>query len=272
MKQVFNLTNKYLILLTPLLLYSLFSSVYLAASAVGGKYINMIFAIVLFFFMTGAFIAGWFNMIKLAVANDIREDANSLIKEFPTGVGEYFLSSLGAMLNILVFTIFMLIISFQLGMHFIGDIGISAEAFSKALESTAALKVFVASLTTEQLSKLNSWNLNLLGSMTLTYFLVILYLPAIFFKSKNPFKAILISLKDLFSKNFIRTLGVYSLIFVGNFIISILSAVFTGNVIMHFIVTLANFYFITLAGLGIFYYYYNYFVKLQLGQNIDVKI
>ena len=61
----------------------------------GGKVINLLIAIVLFTFMTAAFIAGWFNMIKIAVLQPDREDPNSLIKEFVGGVGEYFLSSLG---------------------------------------------------------------------------------------------------------------------------------------------------------------------------------
>ena len=33
-----------------------------------------------------------------------------------------------------------------------------------------------------------------------------------------------------------------------------------------------NFYFITVVGVGVFYYYYQTFIKPQLGQNIDIKI
>ena len=48
MQKVFNLTNKYIVLATPLILYSLFSTVYMAVSISGGKIINLIFAFILF--------------------------------------------------------------------------------------------------------------------------------------------------------------------------------------------------------------------------------
>ena len=44
MQKVLNITNKYLILATPIILYSLFSSIYLMFSANGGKIINLFFA------------------------------------------------------------------------------------------------------------------------------------------------------------------------------------------------------------------------------------
>ena len=269
--ETIGLTNKYIVLATPLILYSLFSSVYMAASATG-KIINLIIAILIFTFMTSAFIAGWFNMIKIAVTTQCKDYSNSLLKEFVPGVGEYFLPALGLVSNVFIVVLLIFILSFLIGTKFIGDPGISAEALSKALESAPALKTFMASLTIEQHEKLNQWNILLLSTMSIAYFLNILYLPALFFKRKNPYIAFFISLKDLFSKNIFKTLGIYILIFLVNAIISVLSALFIGNVIMHFLLTLANFYFITLACIGIFYYYYKTFIEPQIGQNIDMRI
>lgn len=269
--EIFKLTNKYIVLATPLILYTLFTSVYLAASATG-KLINLLIAVVLFALMTSAFIAGWFNMIKIAVSAHARDDGNSLIKEFLPGVGDYFLPSLGLVCNIFILIVLMFILSFVVGAKFIGDPGISPEALSKALETAAALKALFASLTIEQLEKLNQWNILLLSTISLSYFLVILYLPALFFKRKNPYSAFFISLKDLFSKNIFKTLAIYVLLFIINAIISVLSTLFIGNVIMHFVLTLANFYFITLAALGIFYYYFKTFIEPQIGQNIDARV
>lgn len=269
--EVFCLTNKYIVLATPLILYSLFSSVYMAASATG-KLINILIAVVLFGLMTSAFIAGWFNMIKIAVSAPTRDDANSLIKEFLPGVGEYFIPSLGLVSNVFILVVLMFIMSFVLGTKFIGDPGISAEALSKALESAPALKAFLASLTMNQLEILNKWNILLLGTMSLSYFLMILYVPALFFKRKNPYVAFFISIKDLFSKNIFKTLGIYILIFLINALISVFSALFIGNVIMHFVLTLANFYFIIIACLGVFYYYFKTFIEPKIGQNIDTRV
>ena len=96
MQKVFNLVNKYIILTTPLILFSFISNIYMIVSATSGKLIIMLTSILLFILMTAAFIAGWFNMIKIAVKNPDKEDVNSLMKDFLSGVGEYILPSLGA--------------------------------------------------------------------------------------------------------------------------------------------------------------------------------
>lgn len=272
MQKVFNLTNKYIVLATPLILYALFSSIYLAVSASGGKIIGLFFAIFLFTLMSGAFIAGWFNMIKTAILEPDREDVNSLLKEFPSGVGEYFLPALGAILVIFMIFTVMFTTSYFVGINTIGDPKISAEALSKAMQSTIELKAFVSSLSVEQLTKISLWNMLILGIMTVGYFLMMLYLPVIFFKNKNPFVAFFVSLKDLFSKKFFKTLGIYLLIFVVNFFISALSTIFGANSMIHFIMTLINFYFVTFVGVGIFYYYYNNFIQNNVGQNVDVEV
>lgn len=271
MKKVFELTNRYIVLGTPLILFSLLSSVYIALSA-HGALINLIIAFVLFGLMTAAFVAGWFNMVKLAAIDPEPDNPNSLFKYFTSGVGEYFLPSLGVLINVIFVSVLFLIIAVFAGIKLIGDPGISPEALNAAVQTPEALKVFLSSLTQEQLIKINAWNLLLLVTMASTYFLEILYLPAMFFKNKNPFIAFFISLKDLFSRKFVRTLGVYLLIFVINFIISILAALFMGNVIAHFLITLANFYFVTCASVGVFYYYNNNFVKSHIGQNIDTSV
>jgi hypothetical protein len=270
-KKVFELTNKNIVLLTPLLLYSLFSSVYLAVSTLGGKALMMIFALLLFFVMTAAFTAGWFNVIKIAVI-DVNNEVKTVVKDFVSGVGEYILPSLGLFINVLLISIITLACSYKLGMLLIGDIGVSMETFAKAMESTATLKAFIAGLSLEELTKLSHWNTLLLGVMSLVYFLLILYLPALFYESKNPFRAIFISFKRLFSKQFFKILGIYMLISVVNFVLSLLSAVLTGVTALHFIVTLVNFYFITIVSIGIFYYYYKSFIANKIGCNIDIKI
>lgn len=272
MQKVLSLTNKYIVLATPLILYSLISSVYLVTSASGNKIFILLFALILFFFMTSAFLSGWFNMIKLAILAPEKEDPNSLIKEFVPGVGEFFLYTSGAMILVLLIISLLSIISFFIGAHFIGDPGVSAEALAKALQTPSMLKAFIATLSSEQLVKINHWNLLAMATMTVGYFVLFLYMPTLFFKNKNPFKAYFISLKDLFSKKFFKSVGIFLLIFVFNFLISIFSALFAGNAILHFIITLLNFYFITAVGVGIFYYYYNNFVDTRLGQNVDVKI
>lgn len=268
MKTVIQITNKYLILATPLILFSLITSIYLSASA-SAKIINFLIALVLFILMTACFIAGWFNMVKLAIAVPNRNEPNSLIKEFPSGVGEYFLPALGMLLFMIIISISISYGGYFIGLKIIGDPGINPESLVKAMENTAALKTFMTSLTPEQYIKINLWNFFLLGVMTLIYYLFILYIPTLFYKTKNPFKAFFISLKDLFSKHIITTTAIFLLIFTINFFISIFSVLFNGIMIMHFIMTLLNFYFITIVAVGVFYYYNETFIQPFIGQNID---
>lgn len=271
-KEVFSLTNKYIVLLTPLIIFSLVSNVYLAISSTG-KVINLLFAIILSALMFGAFIAGWFKMVKLSVSSTLHDkNPNNLMQEFVPGVGEYFLSSIGLTVIGFIFTALSLLVSYFACMHFIGDIGITAEAFSKALASQEALKVFLASLTFEQLEKIYAWNMSIFFTLGTGYFLMFLYLPALFFKTKNPFLAFFIGIKDLFNKKFFKTLSLYLLIFVLNAIISVVSVLLSNNIFTNFIMILTNFYFITVASVGVFYYYYNNYILPQIGQNVDIEI
>ena len=105
-KNSFNHTNKYIILATPLILFSLLSSLYLAFTAGSGKLLNMLIAIILFFLMFTAFIAGWFNMITVSLKNPDRENVNSLMSEFPAGVGEYMLPMMGFSVVIFIYILF----------------------------------------------------------------------------------------------------------------------------------------------------------------------
>ncbi|MCQ2753595.1 MAG: hypothetical protein MJ231_00940 [bacterium] len=268
LKKVFYITNKYIVLATPLILFSLISTIYMAYF-VGGNLIKVLVAELLLLMMTAVFIAGWFNMIKVAIKDPDKDNINSLMKEFPSGVGEYFASSIGAVILISIFAILMLILSFFVGMKLIGDIGISHQVFQNALKTTDSLKVFLTSLSAEQLSKLALWNMLLLGCMSLTSFLSMFYMLPLFFKTKNFLLAFCIGLKDIFSKKIFHTILLYLFIFVGYFVISLLSTIFYKNMIMHFIMTLLTFYYVVLIAVGVFYFYYHNFVKPQIGQNVD---
>ena len=62
-KESFNLTNKYIILATPLILFSLLSSLYILFS-LGGNLVSLLIALILFILMLAAFVSGWSFMLK----------------------------------------------------------------------------------------------------------------------------------------------------------------------------------------------------------------
>ena len=268
-RESFRLTNKYIVLATPLILFSLLSSLYLAFS-VRGNSISTVFAVILFFLMCGAFLSGWFLMISRCVKNPEFEDPNTLLKEFPEGVGEYFLPTIGMLIMSFIVGVVMFFISYFIGMKFIGDTGIPSADFSAAMASVDSLKTFLTSLPNDQLIKLNLWNMLLFFTMSLTYFVIMFYSPALFFKNKNAFVALFKEFKDLFSRHFFKNVLLFLFIFIVYSLISVLITIFGGNIFAHFIFTLVNFYFFTYAVVLVYNYYYNNFVKI--GSNIDERV
>ena len=273
MRKVFNLTNRYVILITVLILYSLVTNVYAAFFMAGNtKFIGLILAVIILILMSAVFTAGWCKMVVAAIDKPESDEPNALIKIFPEGVGEYILPILGSLLVLAVFFCITLGLTFHAGSHFIGNPHIDISKLAKIGNDMTAAKSFMDSLSPVQIKQLLRWNQLFLLYLTSVYFLLFLYLPAIFYKCANPFKAFFISLKDLFSKKILKTTGIFFAVFLANMLISMLTAIFSSNTIMSFLVTLLGFYIFTASVVGIFYYYNENFVKSYLGQNIDIKI
>lgn len=272
MKKVLELTNRYIVIATPLLLFLILIVMYFLIVLQSGQPFKVLFGAILMFFMVIAFTAGWGNMLKSAIHEKDYDDPYLIIKDFAPGVGEYFLPVLGAMFFLFVIYTVISVLMYICGVHFIGDVGVTSEALSKALASNEALKQFLTSLSTEQLMKLNAWNIMVLSVSSFLGFLTMFYFPALFLEIKNPFKALFVSLKHVFSKKLPQIIGIFLLIFSVNCIISILSTMLSGNAITSFIMTLVNFYFICCVVIGIFYYYNKNFVDNHLGNSIDTYI
>ena len=65
-RESFKITNGNIVIATPLIFFSLISSLYMIFSAAGNK-IGIIFSVILFFLMFGAFLSGWIYIIIRAV-------------------------------------------------------------------------------------------------------------------------------------------------------------------------------------------------------------
>lgn len=267
-RESFRITNGNIVIATPLIFFSLLSGLYMIFSATGNK-IGLIFSVILFFLMLGAFLSGWIYIIIRAVKEpDI--ESNALITEFPSGVGEYFLSALGMVFQIIVVFILIAVGVVLLGKKFIGETGITYDQIVQAAANVQATKAFVDSLTEEQLIKINMWNILTFCTVLFSYFMLMLYPAVIFFKEKNPFKAFFISLKDTFGHRFFKNAGMFAMIFIVYIFISMCTVLLGKNIIFHFVFTLLNFYYITFVGVLLCNYYYSNFIKI--GSNIDTTI
>lgn len=267
-KESFRITNDNIILATPLIFFSIISSLYLMFSS-GGNKLSLIFSAILFFLMLGAFVSGWFMMITKAVKEQSIED-KALIAEFPAGVGEYFLTIVCMIIKVFIVSIIIMILIILAGKKFIGDTGITYSQIVSATANIETMKAFADSLTNEQLLKINAWNTLLFFGIIFNNFILMFYPAAIFFKTKNPFKAFFVSIKDIFSRKFFKNIGLFLLIFIVYMIISTVSALFGKNIIVHFFITLINFYYITFVAVLVFNYYYSNFAKI--GSNIDATV
>ena len=257
--------NENIILATPLILFMWILSVYISFSkAAVTSFPLLVLSFVTVIFMTGAFFAGWFYMVKKAVKlsrrlvfvldSDRAKATLKLLKTIPSGIGKYFLSFVGMIIfSIFIFSIVATLV-FNIGMVLIGDIGLDPAQVKDVLAANIDMKVFLNSLTFEQLIKLNNWNLLLLAMTSLLSFLFMLWIPEIVFQTRNPFVALLRSIKKIFVK-FGKSLKLFIFMTVLNFVLSFVNTFSILNPILYFIMMVIYFYFLVYLVVLIFFYY-----------------
>lgn len=270
--RAFKITNFNIILTTPLVLYVILLSFYSSISqSIPRSPIAGILFIVTSLAMFAAFFAGWLYMVKKAidldklefVADEDRARASlNLIKEIPIGIGEYFLSFVFGIILYLAAFLLMSLLSFKLGMHFIGKVDVSLFDFKAALASTVALKSFIAHLSPAQLVKINSWYMLIFASMLFYSFITMFWAPEIIKKTKNPIKAFINSVIFI-SKNFLGVVILFIYINFINFIASLLMNLFVAlpvsipfvSFILSLLSMIVYFYFFVYVVVLIFLYY-----------------
>src|SRR5574344_1700550 len=242
-RKAFSITNDNIVLTIPLVLCLLIFSIYLGFAKTTPENIQaIVLLLVTVILMISAFWAGWLYMVKSAINLDkkdfyIEEEKSKasfdLLKEFPVGIGEYFIPALGGFIFYLVLLAIFGITIYFIGMHFIGKIGLSLAQLKVSLATTEATKHLVTSLSKQDLIKLNAWNFLFLGAATLFSFITMFWSPQVIYNTKNPFKAFFISLKNIIIKPF-GAIVLFIYISCLNFIISLINALAGGNSILYF--------------------------------------
>lgn len=263
-RQAFKITNENIILATPLVLFLLLLNIYMEfAKNAPAKPFAVIVLLATILFMISAFFAGWLYMIKKAVDLEKREfltdeerakESFDLFKEFPVGIGEYFFSFIGGLILYAFLFVVASVVVFKFGMHFIGNVGLSVSNMHLAVSSSAGLKTVLSSMSAEQLTRLNQWNLLILFSTVLFSFLTLFWFPHIIIKSKNPIKSLFQSMLYIL-KNPISTIALFIYIYAVHFLASLINAVSVVNQILYFVSMLVYFYFLVYIVVLIFLYY-----------------
>jgi len=271
-RRAFKITNENIILTAPLVLFLLLLNTYLiAAQLAPANIFSAILLLITILFMVSAFSGGWFFMTKRSIDLDkqefiIDEDKSkasfNLIKEFPVGVGEYFLPFVGAIILYSILFALMFFIGYSIGMHFFGNIGLSLLDLKMALASPAAMKSLVSSLSTEQLTKLKAWNILFMIFMMAFSFITMFWSAQIVMKTKNPLIAFFKSISFTF-KNLLSAIILFIYINVLSFFISQLTNAIIAfpikikliSLILSVSATILYFYFVVYIVVLVFLYY-----------------
>lgn len=273
----FKITNENIILATPLVLFLFLLSIYLGLAKSAPETLPAaILLLITTLFMLSAFFAGWLFMVKkaidlskqeIAVEEEKAKESFGLLKEIPIGIGEYFLSFAGGLLLYCALVVLLAYIGYQIGIHFIGKIGVGLLEIKMALESPVAMKSLIASLSTEQLAKINAWNLLFIGFTAFFSFITMFWGAQIIIKNKNPFISFFQSLKFIF-KNFLSSIILFMYISAINFSVSIINAFSTIHPIVYFIGMIIYFYFVVYVVVLVFLYYDSE-NAVKIGANVD---
>lgn len=213
--------------------------------------------------MISAFFAGWFYMVKKAIDLDkgeaiIDEEKSKasflLLKEIPIGIGEYFPSFIGAFILYCGLILGVMLITYAVGIHFIGKLSLTLEQLRSAMDSSAAMKSLVTSMPVAELAKLNAWNLLVLFVSVFFSFITMLWPVQIIKDTKNPLLAFFKSIKSIF-KNPLGAVVLFIYISFVNFVISFVNAISTLNPILYFFSMLIYFYFLVYIVVLVFLYY-----------------
>ena len=254
-KKAFSTTNRNLIIPTPQILYIIISSLFLKFTMSSNPK-QMIASLVVYVLMTGAFLSGWFAMIKDAVVTPENETKTSfeLLKVFLQGVGSKFITyTIGIVLySAMLFGV--ALGAFKCAVKYIGQFPIPVEVLNSTINSPDTLRQFVASMPVEELMKVNQWNMLFLLFILVFMFITMFWIPEIEFGGKNVFVSFFVSIKNVLVK-FFKNLVLFLFMFFIYMFVSLISTFSMTNNVLYFVSVLLSIYSTVYIVVLLFQYY-----------------
>ena len=277
-KDAFKITNEGIILTIPLALFWLLITFYIDFSkAVVDSYPEMILSIITMIFMSSAFCAGWFYMVKKCVKyskkhfifdKDKENEALKLLKAVPTGIGRFFLHYIVVSLLFVAITMLMVFIIKFLSYSPLNQIYKILQDNNLSVSNPQEMKLLINQMASDSI--LNLFNallkpaaklfLIVLTIPTVFSFLMLLWMPEIIYLFKNPFTALFTSVVKIF-KRFWKSLGLFIYIAFIQMIMSSIGTFSLINPILYMLVMIIYFYFIVYVVVLIFSYYDKEFIE-----------
>lgn len=276
-KQAAKITNYNIILAIPLIvfvklldLYSLYSR-----NTVDSTH-ELILASVTVLFMSGAFFAYWFYMVKEAIDlskqvfvldADRAKATMNLFKALPVGIGKYFLSFVGFYIILFFIQVFATPVVYLLGVNIIG--GLDTESMQNlqviAMDpsiTNQSMAAFIDKLTPEQIIFFGKWSLLFMLITSIIMYLLMFWIPEIIYKTPNPLVALWRSVVKLF-KDFFSSFRFFISIWLMGFALLFLNTFAVINPLAYIIMNIILFYFTVFVVVAIFLYYDKKFVDME---------
>lgn len=276
-KQAAKITNYNIILAIPLIvfvklldLYSLYSR-----NTVDSTH-ELILASVTVLFMSGAFFASWFYMVKEAIDlskqvfvldADRAKATMNLFKALPVGIGKYFLSFVGFYIILFFIQVFATPVVYLLGVNIIG--GLDTESMQNlqviAMDpsiTNQSMAAFIDKLAPEQIIFFGKWSLLFMLITSIIMYLLMFWIPEIIYKTPNPIVALWRSVVKLF-KDFFSSFRFFISIWLMGFALLFLNTFAVINPLAYIIMNIILFYFTVFVVVAIFLYYDKKFVDME---------
>ncbi len=259
LKETFVILNRNLWLLFLLMTVSYVGMIYFGIlRGVANTFVELIIGAVTLMFIAVAGVAGFFNTLRATVdSQDLSDEEVSkldLLKAFPKGVSEYFFPAFGVILIYSIVVILMFMTVIYVGKHVIGMFSFTAEDLSKALTSVEALSEFQKSIQPDDLAKLSKWHLLYVGFTSLMTYLLIYWLPEVFYNTKNALFAFFKAVQKAIMSPF-RTLKLFCLVVLVNILTSVVMTLMLPFPLVFFLAYFVYFYGLLYVLMLIFNYY-----------------
>lgn len=270
LKNNFKITNDCIILATPLIIFLSIISWYFnyAKDAIDNIPKLLLAIITMIVIISGSF-STWFYMVKktIKLANtvfvfdkDRTKAFQNLLKSLHIGIGKLFLPFLGIISVTGLTYIAILFIITLLVNKYVGTIDTNLLSTINVLLSSDELIQEINNLPTEQIMFITIWyGITYLSTLVLSFF-TMLWIPEVVYCEKNPFKALIYSIKKIIH-TFPKTFALFVYINVLAILISIFNTLLMFHPITYFLVLVLYYYFIVYIVVLLFSYYEQTFIK-----------
>ena len=287
-RQTFKTTNDGMILATPLILFVWILSLYIAYSkSVVDTQFEVALSAVTMLFMTSAFCSGWFYMVTKCVEFSKKQfeteeekatEAMKLIKIFPDGIGKYFLTFIGVVVIFMTIILSMVWLMQVLTTPILLQISdvLTKSGLNFSVSDTQNVQMLLDKISPTELMPLFRQIMRptckFLFIVTvipmIVSFLMMLWLPEVVYRDKNPLVALFTSIKKIFKK-FKKSVGLFIYLTVVQVFMSFLSSLALINVVVYLFLMLVYFYFVVYVTVLLFTYYDREFNTSEVDINTE---